>query len=261
VKVDALVLAGGDGAVIDPTVSIKGLVPIAGRPMIEWVVKALRDAETIGEIAVAVPTTEDLGDWVSLVDHLVVSEGSFMDNAVAGLSVFSGERPVLGATGDLPALTPEAIDDFVNRSLEAGAQISYPLVPAEDMEAQFPGSQRTYVRVSGGRVTGGNVMVVAPEAVRDSRVLIQRLFDARKSPVGMAKVLGLRFIFRYITGHLRVTDVERKMGELLGVHCVAIYTPFASIGADVDKPLDVVVAQRVLYARDSGRNSANSAEY
>ena len=55
--------------------------------------------------------------------------------------------------------TPEAIDDFVTQSLAAGAEFSYPLIRAEDMEAQFPGSKRTYVKVAGGRVTGGNLVV------------------------------------------------------------------------------------------------------
>jgi len=251
-KVGAMVLAGGDGAVIDPKVHVKGLVAVAGKPMIEWVVAALRAAETIADIAVVVPAEEGLGEWTRMVDRLVVSDGSFIENAVAGLSGFPGDVSILAATGDLPALTPAAIDDFVMRSLSAGAKFSYPLVRAEDMEAQFPGSQRTYVKVSGNRVTGGNMMVLEPGIVLRNRDLGQRLFDQRKSPVGMARVIGARFIFRYVTGQLKVEEVESKMEQLLGVRCSAIYTTHASIGADVDKPIDAVVAERVLYDRHIG---------
>jgi len=249
-----MVLAGGDGAIIDPAVHIKGLVPIAGRPMIEWVVNALRAAEKIAEIAVVVPTDKGLGEWAGTVDHVVVSDASFMDNAIAGMTVFDSDRYVLGATGDLPALTPEAIDDYVTQSLDSGADFSYPLVRAEDMEAQFPGSQRTYVKIAGGPVTGGNMMLLSPELVKRNREIGQRLFETRKSPVAMARVIGVPFIFKYATGRLRVDDVEHKMEQLLGGKCAAIYTSHASIGADVDKPIDVVVAERVLYQRASGRN-------
>lgn len=252
-KVDAVVLAGGEGAIIDPTVHIKGLVPIAGKPMIEWVVDALRASDTVAEIAVVVPTDKDLGAWASRVDRLVVSDASFIDNAIAGMCVFENDRHVLGATGDLPALTPAAIDDYVEQSLAAGADFSYPLVREADMEEQFPGSQRTYVKVAGGPVTGGNMMVLSPELVKRNRDIGQRLFDTRKSPVAMARVIGVPFIFKYVTGRLRVDDVERKMGQLLGAKCAAVYTSHASIGADVDKPIDVVVAERVLYQRASGR--------
>jgi NDP-sugar pyrophosphorylase family protein len=56
-RVDAMVLAGGEGAVIDPTVRVKGLVRIAGKPMVEWVVDALRAATTVAKIAVVAPTS------------------------------------------------------------------------------------------------------------------------------------------------------------------------------------------------------------
>lgn len=254
-----MVLAGGEGAIIDPLVRVKGLVPIAGRPMIEWVVEALRQAETISEIAVVVPRDAETGSWARLVDRLVLSDASFIDNALAGFHDF-GDQPVLAATGDLPALTPDAIDDYVSQSLASGAEFTYPLVRSADMEEQFPGSRRTYVRVAGGRVTGGNMMYLLPQLVRRNRDLGQRLFETRKSAVGMARVIGAPFMFKYLTGRLRVDDVERKMGQLLGAKCSAIYTRHASIGADVDKPIDVVVAERVLFQRSPGRNSANVSQ-
>lgn len=253
-KVDAMILAGGEGAIIDPTVAIKGLVPVAGKPMIEWVVDAMRAADSIAEIAVVVPSAQNLGAWADKVDRLVVSDASFIDNAIVGAEQFKNDRHVFGATGDLPALTPEAIDDYVVRSLATGAEFTYPLVRAEDMEAQFPGSQRTYVRVAGGPVTGGNVCLCSADFLSRNRGIGQRLFETRKSPVAMARVIGIPFIFKYLTGQLRVDDVERKMEQLLGAKCAAIYTEHASIGADVDKPIDVVVASRVLYQRFEGRN-------
>jgi len=249
--VDVAVLAGGEGEVIDPTVHIKGLVPIAGKPMVEWVVLALRAAKTVGEIAVVVPTAENLGAWTELVDHVVVSDGTFIENTIAGIGIFQNGRHVLGCTGDLPALTPEAIDDYITRSLESGAEFCYPLVRAEDMEEQFPGSQRTYVKVAGGRVTGGNTVLVSADLLRRNREIGQRLFETRKSPLAMARVIGIPFIFKYISGRLRVDDVERKLAQLLDSKCAAIFTSHASIGADVDKPIDVVVAERVLYRRSS----------
>jgi len=120
------------------------------------------------------------------------------------------------------------------------------------MEAQFPGSERTYVKVAGGPVTGGNMVLMSADLLRRNRDIGQRLFETRKSPVAMARVIGIPFIFKYVTGRLRVDDVEAKMGQLLGAKCAAIYTTHACIGADVDKPIDVVVAERVLYARSSG---------
>jgi GTP:adenosylcobinamide-phosphate guanylyltransferase len=259
-RVDAVVLAGGDGAVIDPTVRIKGIVPIAGKPMVEWVVDAMRASETVAEVAVVVPTAENLGSWADKVDKLVVSDGSFIDNLVAGVNSFRNDRSVLVTTGDLPALTPEAIDDFVTRSLAANADFSYPLIPKEDMERQFPGSKRTYIKLVTGAITGGNMMVLTPALVDRNREIGQRLFDTRKSPVKMARVIGVTFIVKLLTGRLDPSDVANKMGELLGGSCAAITTSHASIGADVDKPVDVIVAERVLFMRHHGRSGGPTAE-
>ena len=259
-KVDAVVLAGGDGAVLDPAVRIKGLVPVAGKPMVEWVVDALRAAELVAQIAVVVPTAENLGAWVNKADKIVVSDGRFVDNGIAGVNSFRNDRCVLVTTGDLPALTPEAVDDFITQSVDRDADFSYPLVRKEDMLTQFPGSERTFVKISGGPVTGGNMMVLSPKLVVEAREIGQRFFDTRKSPLKMARVVGFKFMYKMATGRLDPADVEAKLGELLGGTCAAIYTRHASIGADVDKPIDVVVSERVMFERQGGRTTTDVAE-
>lgn len=252
--IDAVILAGGDGAVIDPDSRFKGLLPILDKPMVAWVVDALRRSESVVEIAVVVPSAEDLGAWADTVDKLVVSDGSFLDNVLAGVGAFRNDRPTLVTTGDIPALTPEAVDDFVALSLATGAEFTYPLIRKQDMIEQFPGSIRTFVRLVDGEVTGGNMMLVNPFLVEQNRRIAQALFDTRKSALQMARVIGFRFVLKLALGRLRVDEVEKKLAELLGGPSAAVYTSFASIGADVDKPVDVGVAERVLTARLSGRN-------
>ncbi len=252
--VDAVVLAGGNGADIDPDSRFKGLIPIAGRPMVSWVIDALRRAESVAEIAVVVPTAEDLGPWVDSVDKLVVSNGSILDNVLAGAGAFRNERPIILITGDLPALTPEAVDDFVALSLASGADFTYPLIRKQDMIEQFPGSERTYVRLIDGQVTGGNMMLANPFLVEQNRKIGQALFDTRKSVFQMARVIGFRFVIKLGLGRLKVSEVEAKLTELFGGPSAAIYTSHASIGADVDKPVDIAVAEGVLAQRASGRN-------
>jgi hypothetical protein len=126
------------------------------------------------------------------------------------------------------------------------------------MLAQFPGSERTFVKVAGGSVTGGNVGLAMPAIIERNAEIAQRLFDTRKSALQMARVLSFGFVVRLITGRLRTTDVEDRMERMLNAKCAAIYTRHASIGADVDKPVDVVVTERVLSARESGTNSTSA---
>lgn len=251
-KVDAVILAGGDGVVIDPTCRFKGLVPVAGKPLVEWVVDAFHSAETINEIAVVIPTAEGLGAWVDRVDKLVVSDGMFMENVLAGAASFRVDRPVLVATGDIPLVTPEAIDDLVRASLETEADFTYPMVRRDQMEREFPGSERTYFRLRSGWHTGGNAMLVNPRLLPAARELGQRLFDQRKNAAGMLKIAGLGFVVRFVMGRLEPHDLAGKIEQLLGGTSAAVVTEHASLAVDVDKPSDLALVERALRDRAAG---------
>ena len=127
--------------------------------------------------------------------------------------------------------------------------MTYPLVRKDDVLEQFPGSERTFVTVDRQQMTGGNCMLMAPGVVERNREIGQKLFDTRKSVAAMARVVGFVFVVRLATRRVRAVDVEAKMEELLGASCAAIYTRYASIGADIDKPVDVIVAERILFGR------------
>ena len=223
--------------------------------MIEWVIDALRAAETVAEIAVVVPSAVDLGAWADKVDRLVVSDASFIDNAIAGAEQFDSGRHVLGATGDLPALTPEAVDDFVTQSLDAGRGVQLPAHPRGGHGGAVPGFGAHLRQGRGWTGHGrqhGCVLGGSPEA--QSRHRPAALRDAQepggdgaghRDPVHLqvphaagcvSKTSSARWSSSWARGARRST---RR---------------YASIGADVDKPIDVVVASRVLYQRSTGRN-------
>lgn len=244
--VDVVIMAGGSAEAISPGLGFKGLVPILGRPMVEWVVDALRKSPVVGKIVVTVPTGDDLGAWTEKVDEIVVVDLDFADNVLAGLDACDPARHALLCTGDLPALLPEAVDDFVHRSLQAGADFSYPLIAQEDMEKQFPGSQRTYFLVDGGKFTGGNVMLVSPGHAGRARETGQQLFEMRKHPLKLVSLAGPGLLYRFARGKMTVEELQAKAGEALGGRVVALKTTYASLGADVDKPVDVEVAEAVL---------------
>lgn len=248
-KVDVVILAGGDGEVIDPQQRFKGLVPVAGRPLVEWVLDAFRAADSVNEIAVVIPTAENLGGWVDRVDKLVVSNRDFMDNAIAGAAAFRTDRPVVIATGDIPLLTGEAVDDFVDAGLATGAAFVYPLIRRESVDAAYPGAQRTYFRLKDGRFTGGNAMIVDPLLLPTLRELGQRMFNDRKNAVALVRTAGFAFVLKFLLGRLVPDDLADKIRELLGGTGAAVVLDDPSIAMDVDKPADLVLAERVIFDR------------
>lgn len=244
--INAVILAGGDGGVIDAGARQKGAVPVAGRPMVDWVIRTLSGCPSVDRVAVVIPDASEIDAAVFSTVSVVESDARFIDNVFAGVRSFGEDRPTLVVTADIPALTVSAIEDFVAAALAAGADFAYPLIREEDMLEQFPGSVRTFVRIVGDRVTGGNVALLSPDLVARNQDLGQRLFDTRKNPLAMARVVGPSFVLRMAFGLLRPQDVERRMEGLVGGRCVAVVTPHACLGADIDKPVDREVIEALL---------------
>lgn len=248
-KVDVVILAGGDGEVLDPAQRFKGLVPLGGKPLVEWVVDAFLGAERVGGIAVVIPTAENLGSWVDRVDKLVVSDRDFMDNAIAGAAAFREDRPVIIATGDIPLLTGKGVDEFIEAALATEADFVYPLVHKESVEFAYPGAERTYFRLRSGRFTGGNAMLVDPLLLPAARDLGQRLFNQRKNALALVRTAGLGFMVKFMMGQLVPSDLAGKLQEFIGGTGAAVELRDPAIAMDVDKPSDLALVETILSVR------------
>ncbi|OUM93946.1 MAG: hypothetical protein BAA04_13475 [Firmicutes bacterium ZCTH02-B6] len=261
----ALVLAGAPNR--GPLASVsdspyEALIEIEGRPMIAYVLDALRQAPSIGPIGIVGPV-EELAAALDVKDEQLISPvGSLLDNLEHGARALLGEgsagrERLLVITSDIPLVTTEAIEDFVERcrrrDKEAGGPGSldafYPMVSRESSEARFPSGRRTYVSLREGVYTGGNCVLLSPEVLLKQRPLFEQAVALRKDPVGMARLLGLGFIIKFLMRRLSAADIERVVRQKLGINGAIIPVPYAEIGFDVDKPKDLELARRALAGR------------
>lgn len=242
--VDAVVLAGGNAEGL-ASVPAKGLVPINGRPMVEYVVDALYHCKDVGRICVVMPAEHaftKLGDRV----EVIVANGSLPNVAKAGIDSLGAKRPILLLSADVPLLTPEAISDFLERCSERKVDLCYPIVRYGESEKRFPGIKRTYVRIREGRFTGGNIMLIKPEFVMGNMGLIESIYELRKSPFKLSRVLGFTFLIKFILGRLSIRQVEQRVSQMTQSTCAGVITPFIEIGIDVDKESDLKLSAMVL---------------
>lgn len=246
----------------------EALIEIDGRPMISYIIDALVASGVIGRIAVVCTNDVALAMGDAQVE-VVESRGSLMDNLVTGLagsarSTGSDNKRVLVTTSDIPFLTPECVRDFVSRcggSAMAGiaaapgamsggrsgdADIYYPIVARSVIEGRYPGVERTFFRLVDGEFTGGNAVILNPDRLLASQELIRSAIALRKKPLALARMLGLSFIVRFIFKQLRIVDIEKRAGAMLGLVGRVVVTPFPELGVDVDKPSDLELARRLL---------------
>ncbi len=221
----------------------EALVPLAGRPMGQYVVDAL--ADVVDRIVVAgpkelVPTN---GLWAEAGDDLLAT----LRAAVA--AVPHGERELLLAAADAPLLTAASLRELLAAARMRGLGFGYPIVRRSACEAAFPGVRRTYVRLREGVFTGGNCLYVACEALPSLLGFAERVFAARKRPLQLARLLGGGMVVALLLGRARLDMAERVGTRLLGVPAGAVCSTDPGIGVDVDKPDDLVLCRRVLEAR------------
>ena len=147
---DALVMAGGKGRRMGG--EEKPMVPLAEKPLLSYVLKALLGSRSVGRVYVAasrgVPRTisyvkEYPDERVSLV--LTPGAGYVEDMAYA-VSVLGLYEPLLVVSSDLPLMTPEVIDETVSAYVRCG-------------------KEALSVRVDAGRVSGKKDIILLDTAV------------------------------------------------------------------------------------------------
>ena len=246
--IDAVVLAGGEdrGEIAAETgVIYRPLLDVGGKPILQRLLAALRGASEVDRVClVAPPEVQAVASEIG-VDLRVESGESFFDNLQRGVKETEpGTDQVLVITGDLPLVTPAAINDLVRQSASARADVAYAIIPKDSCERQFPEGRRTYVRLRDGTFTGGNGVVVTRQFVAMRGELIGRLYAARKNPVKLAALLGIGFLFGLVTGRLRIAQLEARASQLVGGRVSAIISTYPELGFDVDKLEDLNLARR-----------------
>lgn len=249
---DALILAGGESPpdlAAATGCSDRAMIPIQGRPMIARVLDALRGTTGIEHIAVVGSTATHAAVTALAPQAILVPSGASMpDNLIAGMRAL-GEARVLVCTCDIPLVSSATFNEFISSAERQNFAAAYPIVRRETALAAFPGGRRTYATLRDGTFTGGNAVIVPGEAIERLKTLIDAAYRARKNPVGLAKLLGARILFKAASKRLAISDIEQKMTQLLGCRTGAIQMADATIAFDVDKIEDYNVAQQALEQR------------
>jgi molybdopterin-guanine dinucleotide biosynthesis protein A len=164
--------------------------------------------------------------------------GALVDDIMALLRGLPSTHVLLGSA-DSPLITPEAIAALKADAQRRQAAIGYPVCERRVVEQQVGASKRTYVKLHGLEVTGGNVFWLERDLLVARADDIRRVFALRKHPLGLARVFGLGFMVRFALGWLSLADVEAHLSRLAGGRLCALNLPFAELTVDLDKEADL----------------------
>lgn len=248
----AVILAGGqkNGLVHDQekTTVNEALIKIGSRYMIEYVVEALRDSPYIKEIVVAGITDKLKQIFADNPDVAIVQCGETViesfKNAVKAINTDS--KKILIVTADIPLITKEAVNFFLESSFQSSDDLYYPIVRKEINDQKYPGVQRTYANLKEGAFTGGNLFILDPVIIERSLPVAEKLVQYRKKPIRLASYIGWGILIRYLLGMLSIEEAEKAVSDMMGIKGKVVISPYPEIGIDVDKESDLELARKLL---------------
>ena len=255
IQVDAVVLAGAkntgrlremDGSYYEASIKI------AGRPMVYYVLDALAAVPEIRRIMVAAPSgafPDDQGNWHGKVSFTAAGD-SLLENIRRGIKALNTNAKVLIVTSDIPLLNPGAVSDFILRCQEREADVYYPIISRDVNDHEFPGIKRTYFRLREGVFTGGNMALISPQIFEAYQPIIEQAIAMRKNPWKLSRLLGIKFIFKFMLKQLSIGEIESRVEDVLQLRGVGVISPYPQVGIDVDKPSDLQLARQVLEGVD-----------
>ncbi len=262
--VDAVVLAGSINRIpLFPgnRPGRKALVPIQGRPMIAYVLDALKEARSVGRVlVVGSPEVLEYATRWPQVDGLL--EGSsLVDNAWRGLEASSGER-VLFCNPDQPLLTAEMVDCFVEQAVRQDADLVTSWARLENLGPYTEGDHK-FAKFGDGEYAHGNLFLARrrfPNAPQVRRRL-DRLYGARKNMYRFAWELGPSLFLRFLVSLLcrRLPSLDKSLeigGRSFGITMTGVVCPHPEIVLDIDEPEDYAAAERYLSWQEPSQAAA-----
>ena len=253
---DCIVTAGGQIQEDDPLYPFtsgkpKSLIEINGMTMLEYVVRALEASPLVDHIYVVGLDQSDV-NHLHLPQNitLVPESGGLVANLSAALNRLLLDNPqaktALLCSADIPLLTPEVINAYIEDCRPFDCIAYYNVVTRETIEKHFPGSGRTFVRLRDQAIAGGDMTLVQTRILNTNEALWEAIVNGRKHAWRLARLVGLRVLLRLLFRRLTVSEIEQLASRLLDAPVRIINSPFPELAMDVDKPRQVELLRGML---------------
>jgi len=249
-SVSVLILAGQREGVIDPLcaaagVDRKAIIPINGKPMINYVIEALSAAKLKLPFHVS-------GFDAAYNKCLTQSPSATGPAGSAHAALTEGIKfPCLMTTCDHPLLTQYMLDIFISKAQKTGADFCVGFAEKSVIQPAYPNVKRTYWNFSDTPVSGCNLFYIANEKGLKVIEFWKQAQHLRKQPIKLARMIAWSLLFKYLLGRLSLDEAFDYVSKRLAITAKPVLIPIAEAAIDVDKPSDKDLVETILAARET----------
>ncbi len=119
--------------------------------------------------------------------------------------------------------------------------IYYNIIRRDVMETRYPTSKRSYTRLKGLEVCGGDMSVIHSKTVTQNNDLWNKIIGARKNVFKQASLIGYDTLILLLLRLIDLSAAERMVTGRLKIKGKAVICPYAEVGMDVDKPFQLEI--------------------
>ena len=226
------------------------MTPVYGKPMICWVLEALRSSRRVRSTVVVGDDNlrKVLEGMLKDNEKFVTAGGKLSDRLAKGSESIKGF--VLIVPPDLVLITPEGVDGLIEEcSKSSDVDMFYPVLKKKICVGKYPWEKRTYARFKDGIFTGAHVMVFGAEFLNNNHDKVVSMYLSRRSPLKMMKLLGFRGVLRFLFRRLRLRMVVDAIEKKYDCRTRYIITDDVDLATDFSSPSEMKHVEKVLKER------------
>ena len=209
--------------------SVKALAPCRGVTLLELAIRAAREA---GANHIAVVGGEEVRRTAGPDVRVIDEDASGSENLRRALRAWDDDAPLLYLTSDMPFITGKTLRAFIEAS--PNGTIALPLTEWDEFTRRFPDAPPFGITLAGEKVVNGGAFILPAGSSGAIEAFATRFFDARKSPLQMARLTGVPLLLKFLFRRLSVPALEAHAERLLGIPAKAVRNSPPELAYDVD---------------------------
>jgi len=127
------------------------------------------------------------------------------------------------------------VDWLVDTCRETDDDLYYNIIERAVMEKRFPGANRTYTKLKGVELCGGDMNVFTTSSVVAQEGLWNKLEANRKKPLKQVAMVGIDNLLLIALRLITPEQAAARISKRIGMKARAIRCPYAEIAMDADK--------------------------